>query len=64
MVQDNTSGDTGMLQSESLQLDVQMLQKYREEEKQELFDFPSPNLHSNCAAATKPPVNGTTLMVP
>jgi hypothetical protein len=33
MAKDLTFEDTGMLQLESLQLDIQMLQKYHEEDK-------------------------------
>jgi hypothetical protein len=39
MGKDAASQDTGMLQLESLQLDIQMLQKYREEDKTEFNDF-------------------------
>jgi hypothetical protein len=39
MAKETASQDTGMLQLESLQLDIQMLQKYREEDKTEFNDF-------------------------
>jgi hypothetical protein len=39
MAPETSSTDTGMLQLESLQLDVQTLQRYREEDKQEFIDF-------------------------
>jgi hypothetical protein len=39
MAEGTASGDTGMLQLESLQLDVQLLQRFREEDKKEFLDF-------------------------
>jgi hypothetical protein len=49
MEKEIASQDTGMLQLESLQLDIQMLQKYREEDKTEFNDFATmlqSNFHS------------------
>ena len=39
MVPEQQSKDTGMLMLDSLQLDVQILQRNREEDKQEFVDF-------------------------
>jgi hypothetical protein len=49
MEKETASQDTGMLQLEYLQLDIQMLQKYREEDKTEFNDFATvvqSNFHS------------------
>jgi hypothetical protein len=46
MTKEAPSDDTGMLHLESLQRDIQMLQKYHEEDKQEFVDF-SQSVKSN-----------------
>ena len=49
MAQESHTDNTGMLQLESLQLDVQTLQRCREEDKQEFVDF-SQSIRKNFAS--------------